>query len=106
MKLPVILSRLAITPPHQQNGQRRDFDHERAYSDDSGRQTQAGNEKPAADFVFRGELLDAVDQQRRFRPQFNQQIPPQNRLAIESYISSHSTLIDDDPRGRLLDRFV
>lgn len=106
MKLPATLNHLVITPPLQQSGQQRDFDREPANADDSRQQAQTRSNRPAADFVFRGELLDVVDQQRRYRPQFNQQIPPQNRLAIESYLSSHSVSVDNDPRGRLLDRFA
>ena len=106
MKLPATLNHPVITLPLQQNGQQRDYDHGRTSANNSSQQAQARGNRPDADLVFRGELLNAGDQQRRYRPQFNQQIPPQNRLAIESYLSSHAASIDYDPRGQLLDRFV
>ncbi len=106
MKFPAIPSISAINPPLRQNGQQQNFNRRRASDDESVRHADAKNNKPAADFVFRGEYLNANDQQRQYRSQFNQQVPPQNRVAIDRYLSSLSSSIDYDPRGQLLDRFV
>ena len=38
-------------------------------------------------FVYRGELLDGIPPQRRYRPQPNLQVAPQNQRAINAYLS-------------------
>ncbi len=51
-------------------------------------------------FVYRGELLDGVPPQRRYRPQPNLQIDPQNQRAINAYLS----VLNDPPLvGQLVD---
>ena len=51
-------------------------------------------------FVYRGELLDGTPQQRRYRPQPNLQIDPQNQRAIHAYLS----VANDPPLiGQLVD---
>lgn len=106
MNIPATINLHTTSPSLRQNGQGQNLNRERPNTEDSRQQTLPGNRKPPSDYVFRGELLDAVDQQQRFRPGFNQQVSPQNRLAIESYLSSDSISIDEDRRGRLLDQFV
>ncbi len=106
MNISATFNHLVINPPVQKNGQGQHFNRDRPNTDDSGQQTQARNSRLPSDFILRGELLDEADQQQGSRSRFNQQISPQNRAAIESYLSSKSVSIDDDPRGRLLDQFV
>ncbi len=51
-------------------------------------------------FVYRGELLDGVPPQRRYRPQPNLQIDPQNQRAINAYLS----VLNEPPLiGKLVD---
>ena len=62
-------------------------------------------------FVFRGEVLEEPNNQdRRYRPQFNQDIDPQNREAIGSYqqIAEELTGLSDSdsPSGRIVDFFI
>ena len=50
--------------------------------------------------VYRGELLDGMPPERRYRPQPNLQIDPQNRRAINAYLS----VLDEPPLiGQLVD---
>jgi len=97
---------LAIQYPLYQSGQNQNFNRDRPAEDNSRREVQVRSGGSPSDFVFRGEFLDATANDKRYRPQFNQQIAPQNRAAIEVYKTSESLLSDSDPRGRLLDRFV
>lgn len=62
-------------------------------------------------FVFRGEVLEDINnQERRFRPQPNQDIDPQNREAISSYQQigeQASSLNEAAPEsGRIVDVFI
>lgn len=57
-------------------------------------------QRSESDRIVRGELLDVIEQQRRNSVFSGQQVSPQNRVAIENYLSA------DDPRGRLLDRLA
>jgi len=97
---------LALPYTLYQNGQNQSFNRDRPAEDNSRREVQARVGDSPSDFVFRGEFLDATDNEKRYRQQFNQQIAPQNRAAIEVYQTSESLLSDSDPRGRLLDRFI
>jgi len=106
LNIPTTINHHRIITPIAQIGQGQNFNRERPDTDDSRHQTHTRNNRPPADFVFRGELLEAADRQRHFQPRFNQQISTQNKFAIESYLSSNNLTIDDDPRGRLLDQFV
>ena len=65
------------------------------------RQSPAQNfQRTDSERIVRGELLDVIEQQRRNNAFSGQQVSPQNRVAIENYLSG------DDPRGRLLDRLA
>ena len=49
-------------------------------------QRNDGNSTTPPRFVYRGEVLEQINNQdRRYRPQYNQDIDPQNREAINSY---------------------
>ncbi|MCP4186523.1 MAG: hypothetical protein GY763_02855 [Gammaproteobacteria bacterium] len=106
MNTRVTNNNLAIPHPLYGNGPNQHFSQDRAAEDNSRREFQARNNTASSDFVFRGELLDSVDDEKRYRPQYNQQIAPQNRQAIEIYQSSETQVSNSDPRGRLLDQFV
>ena len=102
----VTFNNLAIRQPPQQNGQSQSFNRERATVDENRQQVQLLSDRRSTEYVARGELLDSLGRDKRYKPQYNQQIAPQNRLAIEQYTTSDSLGISSGPRGRLLDRYV
>ena len=62
----------------------------------------AAQQRPSA-YIYRGELLDSLPPERRYQPQPNLQIDPQNRRAISTYRS----VANDSPRvGQLLDGLI
>ena len=67
-----------------------------------GRFGDAAQQRPAG-YVYRGELLDGLPPQSRFRPQPNLQIHPQNQRAINAY---RSVAEDPLPLGQLLDGLI
>jgi hypothetical protein len=71
-------------------------------ADSAGEFPDASKQPPYA-YVYRGELLEAVANDKRYRPQFNQQIDPQNRRAIDSYqrVAAEPPLV-----GQILDGFI
>ncbi len=70
---------------------------------DSAREFRDASKQPSATYVYRGELLEAVANDRRYRPQLNLQIDPNNRRAIDTY----QRVASDPPMvGRLLDGFI
>jgi len=71
-------------------------------ADGAGEFRDASKQPPYA-YVYRGELLEAVASDKRYRPQINQQIDPQNRRAIESY---QRTASEPPLVGRILDGFI
>jgi len=71
-------------------------------SDSASEFGDASKQSPST-YVYRGELLEAVANDRRYRPQLNLQIDPDNRRAINTYQSVAS---DPPLMGRLLDGFI
>jgi hypothetical protein len=71
-------------------------------ADSAGEFRDASKQSPYA-FIYRGELLEGVASDKRYRPGFNQQIDPQNRRAIESYqrVAAEPPLV-----GQILDGFI
>ena len=61
----------------------------------------ASQQRPSG-YVYRGELLETVSD-RSYRPQYNLQISPENRRAINSYqrVATEETVV-----GRILDGFI
>ena len=61
------------------------------------------SKQPSPSYVYRGELLEGVGNDRRYRPQPNLQVDPQNRRAIDTYqqVASDPPLL-----GRVLDGFI
>jgi len=70
--------------------------------DNAGEFRDASKQAPYA-YIYRGELLDSVAGDKRYRPQVNLQIDPQNRRAIESYqrVAAEPPLV-----GQILDGFI
>ena len=71
-------------------------------ADSAGEFSDASKQSPPT-YVYRGELVEAVANDRRYRPQLNLQIDPDNRRAIDTYRSVAS---DPPLTGRLLDGFI
>jgi hypothetical protein len=71
-------------------------------ADSAGEFRDASKQPPYA-YVYRGELLETVANDKRYRPQLNLQVDPQNRRAIESYqrVASEPPLV-----GQILDGFI
>ena len=61
------------------------------------------NKQNPSTYVYRGEILKAVAHDRRYRPQFNLQINPENSQAIESY---RKVSIEQESIGQILDGFI
>ena len=89
--------------PTANDEQRQTFDRGRAESDfgDSRRTRQESTE-----YVFRGEILESVENDKRYKPQFNQQIDPQNREAISNYQTTSVARTESESLGQLIDRFI
>ena len=70
---------------------------------DSAADSRDASKQPRYAYIYRGELLEAVANDKRYRPQLNLQIDPQNRRAIESYqrVASEPPLM-----GQILDGFI
>ena len=71
-------------------------------AEDSGRLRDARQQQADA-YVYRGELLDEVFGDRRYRPTANLETDPRNRRAIETY---HLVAYDPTRRGQILDGFI
>ena len=70
---------------------------------DSASEFSDTSKQSPSTYVYRGELLEAVANDRRYRPQLNLQIDPDNRRAIDTY----QRVASDPPlMGRLLDGFI
>lgn len=70
---------------------------------DSASEFRDASKQPPSTYVYRGELLEAVANDRRYRPQLNLQIDPDNRRAIDTY----QRVASDPPlMGRLVDGFI
>ncbi|MCP3689558.1 MAG: hypothetical protein GY784_14210, partial [Gammaproteobacteria bacterium] len=74
--------------------------------DSSRRGLQNREDTATSEFIFSGELLESISEDKRYLPEYNQQIAPYNRYAIEIYLNIEAMLGVSDPRGRLLDQFV
>lgn len=89
MHFPVLVDRPAarpVVPIAEESGQLRDQRH---------RQADA--------HVYRGELLDEVFGDRRYRPEPNLDVDPRRRRAIETY---HLVAYDPTRRGQILDGYI
>ena len=91
--------------PTANDQQRQTFDRGRADAKhdfiDSQRTRQDSSE-----YVFRGEILESVENNRPYKPEYNQQIDPQNRQAISNYQVTSISRTETESLGQLIDRFV
>ncbi len=71
-------------------------------AEESGRLRDERQQQPDA-YVYRGELLDEVVGDRRYRLTANLDVHPRNRRAIETY---HLVAYEPTRRGQLLDGFI
>jgi len=62
----------------------------------------ATRQQPSA-YVYRGELLESVANDKRYRPHYNLQIAPQNQYAIDTY---HKVANEPPLTGQLLDGLI
>lgn len=107
MSIPAIINPVyPIQPMAGQQENAQQFDQRNKDSETARQDLQTRRERPTTEYIYRGELLDAIRQQRHYRPQPNQHISPQSLHAIESYLASESLTDSGERRGRLLDRFV
>ena len=65
MNTQATFNNLALQHSPYQNGQNQNFNRERPPADDSRREVQARSGSAAPDHVFRGELLEAVENEKR-----------------------------------------
>jgi len=89
--------------PAANDEQRQAFERGRSQNDlvDTQRTRQDSSE-----YVFRGEILESVQNEKRYNPQFNQQIDPQNREAIFIYQTTSVSRTETESLGRMIDRFI
>lgn len=89
MQLPIYPDRPAARPVSSVTDNASDF--------------RDASKQPSPGYVYRGELLEGVGNDRRYRPQLNLQVDPQNRRAINAYqqVASDPPLL-----GRVLDGFI
>jgi hypothetical protein len=94
-----------IRLPIANDDQRQTFDRGRVNAEhdsvDSRRTRQESTE-----YVFRGEVLESIENDKRYQPQFNQQIDPQNRGAIYNYQATSVSRTESEALGQLIDRFI
>ena len=64
--------------------------------------SDASRQSPST-YVYRGEVLEPLSHDRRYRPQLNLQVSPQNRDAIESY---QRVAVDPPQKGLILDGYI
>jgi len=62
--------------------------------------------KPVAKMVCQGEVLKSESYQKYYRPQFNQQVAPQNQSAINIYQSTSMDGSGSRSVGLILDRYI
>lgn len=91
--------------PSTNDEQRLPYDRGRTPTDFDANDRQRTRPE-SSDYVFRGEVLESVENDKRYKPGFNQQIDPQNREAISNYQSANIARINAAPLGQIIDRFV
>jgi hypothetical protein len=94
-----------IRLPTANDDQRQTFDRGRVDAEKNffdSRRTR----KDSTGHVFRGEVLESVANDTRYKPQFNQQIDPQNRDAISNYQTTSVSRTEAEALGQLIDRFI
>ena len=89
-----------------QSGLRQDLDADSSrFKQTQGQSYDAGDEAPDKK-VYRGEVLEAANNDRRYNPNFNQQVDPRYQDAIASYQNSQLLAQNPSTPGAILDRYV
>lgn len=95
-----------IRLPTANDEQRQTFDRGRADDTRNDFTDSRRTRSESTEYVFRGEILESVENEKRYKPQFNQQIDPQNREAITNYQTTSVSRTESESLGLLIDRFV
>ena len=64
------------------------------------------NRQKSSEYVFRGEVLQSVENDKHYNPNYNQHIDPQNREAISNYQSTSVVRIETQSLGLIVDQFI
>ena len=91
--------------PTTNDQQRQTFDRDRADAKNDFIDSQR-TRQDSSEYVFRGEILESVQNNKPYKPEYNQQIDPQNRQAISNYQVTSVSRTETESLGQLIDRFV
>jgi hypothetical protein len=91
--------------PTANDEQRQTFDRGRADVKEDFVDSQRTRQE-STEYVFRGEILESIENDKRYNPQFNQQIDPQNREAISNYQATSVARTESESLGQVIDRFI
>ncbi|MFT4607695.1 MAG: hypothetical protein ACI9YO_001892 [Gammaproteobacteria bacterium] len=91
--------------PTANDEQRQTFDRGRADVKEDFVDSQRTRQE-STEYVFRGEILESIENDKRYNPQFNQQIDPQNREAISNYQTTSVARTESESLGQVIDRFI
>jgi hypothetical protein len=94
-----------IRLPTASNDQRQTFDRGRADVENDFVDSRRTRQE-SAEYALRGEFLESVKNDKRYKPQFNQEIDPQNREAIAYYQAASVVQTESEAMGKLIDRFI
>jgi len=94
-----------IRLPSVTDEQRQPYDRSRTPTDND-LSDRRQNRQQSTEPVLRGEVLQSVENDKRYNPRFNQQVDPQNRDAISNYQSTSVARVETQPLGQIIDRFV
>lgn len=106
MKISAAINHSLVLPNLAQNDQRQPPLRDRSIAESQVSVDQASARSQAAEYVFQGELLDSVANDKRFGAGYYQQIDPRNRNAIENYQATGEPSAGSESLGRLVDRFI
>ena len=91
--------------PTTNDQQRQTFDRDRADAKNDFIDSQR-TRQDSSEYVFRGEILESVQNNKPYKPEYNQQIDPQNLQAISNYQVTSVSRTETESLGQLIDKFV
>ena len=94
-----------VAVSHTNNGHQQNL-FQRKFSDDARTDEQDPSHRQAVEYVLRTELLDTVVNDKRYQPQYKQNIEPRNREIISRYQSTEALSMVPGSLGRLIDRYI
>ena len=94
-----------IRLPSANHNQRQNFDSGRVDSDNNFVDSRRIRQESTG-YVLRGEVLESIENDKRYQPQFNQQIDPQNRGATYNYQATSVSRTESEALGQSIDRFI